>query len=377
MLIAIAATITVVLVAGSLLAIHTQSTGYRSTTPAGYVALADRVGMASTATGAQLSTLIAGAPTLTNSAFPNTARGILQQGLDAAVEDTGVQARQALNLESPPPEGNLAPQFTRALELRASATQALRTTIDDLLGMAPLPVAGGPATATNATPATLISVPQAAQEMAAEGRTFEQSDAVFRSVRAAVIRLRTSAHLRRSVWVPAPADTAPLSGASLGATATALASSQPLDPFHHLVITAVGLDPAAVPSGGAGTVSTSCVAPVSTVPGAAPAVVPPTSTLEALVSVTNCGNVPERGVTVSVTVAGADAPGPAPAPAGRRGGRVSAVVAIAPGASSAPDLGALPVASGHTYTLTVAVSLPPGQTDQRGTTQQFLVSITG
>ena len=145
MLIAIAATITVVLVAGSLLAIHTQSTGYRSTTPAGYVALADRVGMASTATGAQRSTLIAGAPTLTNSAFPNTARGILQQGLDAAVEDTGVQDRQALNLESPPPEGNLAPQFTQALELRASATQALRTTIDDLLGMAPLPVAGAPA----------------------------------------------------------------------------------------------------------------------------------------------------------------------------------------------------------------------------------------
>jgi hypothetical protein len=376
-LIATAATITVVLVAGSLLAIHTQSTGYRSATTAGYVALADRVGEASTATGAQLATLIAGAPTLTNSAFPNTARGILQQGLDAAVLDTGDQARQALNLASPPPEGNLSSMFTQALELRASATLALRTTIDDLLGMAPLPVAGGPSTATTAAPATLMSVPQASQQMAAEGRTFEQADAVFRSLRTAAARLRPPARLHRSVWVPAPVGTAPLSGTSLGSTAAALASSQPLDPFHHLVITAVGLDPAAVPTGGVGSVSTSCVAPVSTVPGAAPAVVPPTSTLGALVSVTNCGNVPERGVTVSVTVAPADPAGSAPPPAGRQGGRTSAVVAMASGASSAPSLGALPVAPGHTYTVTVAVTLPPGQVDLRGSTQQFLVKITG
>ena len=61
-LIAIAATITVVLVAGSLIAIHTQSKGYRSATTAGYVALADRVGQASTATGARLSSLMAGRP---------------------------------------------------------------------------------------------------------------------------------------------------------------------------------------------------------------------------------------------------------------------------------------------------------------------------
>jgi len=376
-LVAIAATITVVLVAGSLLAIHTQSNVYRSRTTAGYVALADRVGQASTATGARLSSVMGGAPALTNSAFPNTARGILQQGLDAAVLDTDVQARQASNLASPPPQGGLAPQFTEALDLRASATLALRTTIDDLLGMEPIPVAGDPSTATPSAPATLISVDQASQEMAAEGRSFEQSDAVFRSLRAAVAGLRPPARLHASVWVPAPVDSSPLSGVSLGAAAAALSSSDALRPFHHLVITAVGLDPAAVPTGGAGSVSTSCVSPVSTVPGPTATVVPPTTTLGALVSVTNCGNVPEQGVAVSVTVAPADPVGTSPPAAGRQGGRVQAVVAIASGASSAPPLGALPVAPGHSYTLTVAVALPPAQVDPTGSTQQFLVTITG
>ena len=146
-------------------------------------------------------------------------------------------------------------------------------------------------------------------------------------------------------------------------------------PFHHLVVTAVGLAPPAVPTSGVGIVATSCIAPTSTVPGASPTVVPPTATLAALVSVTNCGNVPEADVTVSVTVAPADPAGTTPPPVGQRGGRSQAVVSIASGSSSAPALAPLPVASGHTYTLTVAVTLPPGQADPAGATQQFLVQV--
>jgi hypothetical protein len=376
-LIALAATVTVVLVAGSLLAIHTQSTGYRSATTAGYVALADRSGQASSATGARLAKLMTDAPSLTNAAFPNTARGVLQQGLDAAVLDTQVQARQARNLASPPPQGDLSSQFTRVMELRASATEALRTTIDQLLGMQPLPVAGETSSATPAAQDTLISADQASSELAAEGRSFELADAGFRALRASAAALHPPARLHASVWVPAPVASAPLGSASLGATAAALASSSALVPFHHLVITAVGLSPPAVPTGGVGTVSTSCVDPASTVPGTTPTVVPPTTTLSALVSVTNCGNVPERGVTVSVTVAVADPVGTTPPPAGLRGGRVQAVVVLASGSSSAPSLGPLPVGAGHRYMLTVAVSLPPGQQDPAGSTQQFLVEVTG
>ena len=376
MLIALAATVTVVLAGGSFLAIHTQSTGYSSATTAGYVALADQTGQASTIAGTRLAKRMADAPSLTNSAFPNTARGNLQQGLDAAVLDTQVQLRQARNLASPPPQGGLASQFTHVLELRASATEALRTTIDQLLGMQPLPIAGGPSPTVPMTQPTLISVGQASAEMSAEGALFEQADARFRALQASAAALRPPTHLLDSVWVPNPSTAAPLGSATLGATATALASSRALEAFHHLVVTAVGITPPAVPTGGAGSVSTSCTVPSSAVPGSSPTVVPPSKTLGALVSVTNCGNVPESGVTVSMTVAPADPPGSAVPPAGSQGGRVQAVVVLASGSSSAPVLGQLPVGPGHRYMVTVAVSLPPAQQDPAGSTQQFLVDIT-
>ena len=251
-LIGIAAAVTVVLVGGSLVAVHTQSKGYRTVTTSGYVSLADRVGQASTLTGARLATLMTQAPNLTNAAFPDTARGILQQGLDTAVLDTADQARRAHDLESPPPDGGLSVQFTRLMDMRASAVAALRTTVDELLGMQPLPTAGGPSSSPPATPATQISASQAAIEMAAEGRSFEQADADFRELRASVASLRLHHGIDASVWVPAPAADSPLASASLGAASAALASSTALQAFHHLVVTAVGLNPPAVPTGGSG-----------------------------------------------------------------------------------------------------------------------------
>ncbi len=376
-LVGIAATITLVLVGGSLLAIHTQSQGYRSATSSGYVALADQVALASTRTGARLSALMAGAPALANQDLPHTARGTLQQGLDAAVLDTASQVAQARTIASPPPVSDFATRFTRVMQLRASATAQLRTTVDDLLGMQPLPVAGAPTSPAAAAPATLISSNQAAGEMSAEGQVFEQADTDYRSLRAVVATQSPPLRLQASVWVPPPVATAPLGSVSLGATAPALASSAALVPLHHLVVTAVGLSPPAVPSGGTGMSSTSCADPVSTVSGAVPAVLPPTATVSSLVSVTNCGNVSESNVMVTATLAPSDPPGTAAAPSGGAGGRSQAVVAIASGSSSAPSLAPLPVASGHRYVLTVTVSLPPGQADPRGSSQQFLLQVAG
>jgi hypothetical protein len=375
-LIGIAIAVTAILVAGSLIAVHTQSRGYRTATTTGYAALADRVAQESTRTGALLSDLMAGAPALANQALPHTARGILEQGLDAAVLDTGTQSRQARNLASPSPEGGLSGRFTDVMDLRASATAALRSTVDRLLGMQPLPVAGGPSNTLPGPPVTLISPGQAASEMAGEGRSFEQADADFRALRATAAVRHLPFRVQPSVWVPAPVATAPLGSASLGATAAALHVSVPLFPYHHLVVTTVGLSPPAVPVGGVGSVSTSCEGPVSTVPGATPAVIPPTASLTALVTVTNCGTVPEAGVTVSVTVAVADTAGTAPPPAGDLGGKARGVVSLASGSSSVPDLAPLPVASGHRYTVTVAVSIPPGQLDASGSTQQLLVTVS-
>ena len=113
--------------------------------------------------------------------------------------------------------------------------------------------AGAPtATATGPSATTQISADQAAAEMSAEGRTFEQSDALFRAIRNSAAVRHLPFRLHPSVWVPAPVATAPLGSAALGATAAALASSPALVAFHHLVVTAVGLSPPAVPIGRGG-----------------------------------------------------------------------------------------------------------------------------
>jgi hypothetical protein len=381
-LIAIAASVTVVLVAGSLLAIHTQSVGYRNVTTTGYAALADKVGQASTLTGAQLAAVIAEAPTLPNTRLPmtgllTTARGVLEQGLDAAALETSSQAAQAVTIASPPAVGNLSARFTQVMRLRAATTAQLRSTVDRLLGMSPLPIAGSPTTSGPSAPATLISVDQATREMSAEGLAFQQADAQFRALRETAAAQRLPFRLQPSVWVPAPVATAPLGPAALGATAASVVSSAALVPFHQLVVTAFGLSPPAVPSGGPGNASTSCADPLSTIPGSTPTEVPPTSTLAALVTVTNCGTVPETGVIVTLTVTPADPTGTAPPPAGRAGGRSQATVAIASGSSASPTLSPLPVSSGHRYMVTVTLSLPPSQADQVGSTQSFLVQVTG
>jgi len=376
-LIAIAATVTLVLIAGSLLAIHTQSQGYRNATTRGYASLADQVGQQSTRTGSRLSDLMASAPTLANGKLPFTARAILEQGLDTAVLDTTNQAAQAATIASPPAVGDLSSRFTAVMRLRETTTAQVRSTVDQLLGMAPLPIAGAPTTSTPAAPGTLISVEQGSAELSAEGLAFEQADADFRALRASAAAMRAPFRLHPSVWVPPPTSTAPLGSSALGATAGALASSAALVPFHHLVVTAVGLVPPAVPSGGVGVVATSCTDPQSSSPSGPPTVVPPTTTLGAVVSVTNCGTVPEAGVTVTVTVSPSDPAGSAPPPPGETGGRSQATVSIASGASAAPPLAAVPVSSAHRYLVTVSVALPPGQADPAGSTQQFLVQVTG
>ena len=76
----IAVAVTVVLVGGSLIAIHTQSAGYRTSTTAGYAALADRVGRPPTRPASELSPSMAGGPDPDQQAVPDTARGVLRAG---------------------------------------------------------------------------------------------------------------------------------------------------------------------------------------------------------------------------------------------------------------------------------------------------------
>jgi hypothetical protein len=95
------------------------------------------------------------------------------------------------------------------------------------------------------------------------------------------------------------------------------------------------------------------------------------------VTVTNCGTVAEAGVVVSQTLSLADPVGTALPPSGDRGGRARARVTLRSGGSAAPSFPPLPVATGHLYDLEVSVAVPSSQADLAGTSQRFLLQVSG
>jgi len=242
---------------GSLADVSSQSSSYRRSTDRSYAALAAAVVQASNETGAALASVIASAPTLPNGALPFTARAQVQQGLDDAVATATSELRQAQAIAAPPPSGSVAAQLTAVMAERAAATEKLRSTVDQLLGMTPLSVPGSPTADVVPPPVALISATTASVDMGAAGAAFQQADARYRSLLADIRERRYPMRLPASVWVPSPQSTAPLGAVQLDATAPALAASTALASFHHLVLTAVGLEPPAVPPG-------------PTTPGAAP-----------------------------------------------------------------------------------------------------------
>ena len=369
--------VSLVLVVGSVAEIHAQSGGYRNSTNSGYGALALPVVESSNQTGAQLAALMDSAPGLTNQALPRTARALLEQGLDAAVNATAEESDQADGLVPPYPAGQVSQQLSQVMVERAAGASQLRSTIDRLLGMTPLPVAGAPTTTVVPSSAPLISIAQATTAMGNAGLAFQKSDVDYRTLIAEIHRQKLPIRLPRSVWVPAPVTTAPLGSPSLASGAAALGNANELQPYHRLAITAVGLSPPAVSTGGPGLFGADCVSVASNGPGATPTVLPPTTTVTAEVTVTNCGTVPESGVVVTQTLALADPAGTALPPAGARASTSRATIDLASGMSMALTLRPLSVADGHNYTLTVAVAVPAGQQDRAGSTQQFLIHIAG
>jgi len=374
---AVAAAVTLVLVVGSIAEIHAQSGGYRRSIDAGYGALAVRVVDMSNQTGTQLAAVMDSAPSLTNQSLPRTARAVLEQGLDAAVAATTQESDQAAHLVPPDPTDQVSDQFTDVMAARATGTADLRSTVDQLLGMTPLPIAGAPATSIPPPPAALISIGQATTSMGNAGLIFQRSDADFANLTAQIRRMGLPIHLPRSVWVPVPVVTAPLGSTQLASSAAGLGTAAALAPNHRLAITAVGLSPPAVSAGGPGLLGGDCANVGSNAPGPTPTVLPPTFTVTAEVTVTNCGTVPETGVVVTQTLALADPAGTAPPGPRARGSASRVTVALRSGSSMALTLPSATVATGHLYTLTVQVAVPASQQDTAGSTQQFLLQISG
>jgi hypothetical protein len=370
-----------VVVIGSIVEINAQSAPYRQTVNSSFGALASPLVMSSTQTGRDLAT------TMKDAAGPSSTRSGLQQMLDRVVSEADAQSGDAANLVPPAAVGSLDQQLVAVFAERAAAATAVRTTVDGLLGMAPLPVAGEPVSSSPpAVPALTTAL--AVTALSTTGTQIRQADADYAAVRRALASAPGPVRLPRSSWVTGRLATAPLGPVQLAAAPPALKASPALLIVHQLLISAVGLSPPAV--GSVGTVGDSCANPSTRPALAPPTVLPPTTTVSAQVTVTNCGNVAETGVVVSTTVQavpGAPTLGTTSSSTTSTTSSTSSstpsfptsarhTISLTPGSSIGLAMGPLGVTAGHLYVVTVTLAFPSGQTSPTGTVQAFLVQIS-
>lgn len=361
-----------VVVIASIAEINAQSGPYRRMVNRSFGALASPLVNASTQTGRDLAT------TMRNAAGTSSTRAGLQQMLDHVVNEATAQSGDAANLVPPAAVGSLDQQLVAVFAERAAAATAARTTVDGLLGLVPLPVAGAPPAPTPA-PAPSLTTAQAAAALSAVGAQIHEADVDYAAVRRALARAPGPVRLPRSSWVTGPAAAAPLGQAQLAAAPPALMASSALGVVHKLLISAVGLSPPALGSSGPGTVGDNCANPSSR-PASPPAsLLPPTRKLSGQVTVTNCGNVVEKGVVVSMTVQlvpGSPTPGKAASSTPASPSSMRRTIVLGPGGSRSLAMGPLAVVPGSQYVATMALTFPSGQADPAGTIQAFLVQIS-
>jgi hypothetical protein len=262
----------------------------------------------------------------------------LQAELDSLVTQSAQEAAQASALDA---SGQVQAEFAAVFADRAEAVDQVRTAVDGLLGLHPLPVAGAPGSGTRVVTPALVSSTAATDRIAGAGRLLGRADRAYLAVRRALAGLAGHARLPASTWV-----TSATTG-QLGAVATQVdlvVASSSLAVTHRLVIRAVSLTPPALPPpNGVATPTVSLLSPTTLV------------TLSVVLS--NLGSVEEPHASVQFTLA------LQPAGATKSMTR-SAPLAASASVTLAPA--SFAVRPGHNYTLTVSVIVPPGQTDVTG-----------
>ncbi len=350
----------VVLVVGALIggAFFTgrASGPYRRSVNRSFAVQASVVVDASNRTGAQLRSLV--------NAMPTLSRPRLQTELDDLVVQSANDSAEAAALSPPAAPAGVSGDFATVMADRAAAVRQLRSAVDGLLGMAPLPVAGAPssASASSGPSAILLSTSQVGSELASAGAELAQADRSYAALRRQLFAAGGSARLPRSVWVTDPTLWAPGPVATL---VDEVASSRRLAPHHRVELVAVRLDPPAVPP-----LNGSPPAPAGLPGGVAVSVLPPTGSLTVTAVLWNAGNVAESGLVVSASL---QELGAAP---GAAGTSVRHTLTLAPSRGAAVVLPALPVRPGSSYVLTVAVTPPAAQTDLSGLTQAVAVVVS-
>ena len=261
-------------------------------------------------------------------------RASLQAALDTLVRQGASLARQAATAASPPPYGGSGAEVTTAMQDRASALDDLRSGVDGLLGMSPLPVAGSATPAQPGSSSRHLSVSAAAAVFSKAGTLLGEADRAYAAGRRVLHTAPGGAALPSSVW-SGRTDASTTGG--MQALAATLASSGSLAPVHDVVLSPSGI--------------TLTPAPVPPVPGApvGVAVVPPTGSLTVDAVIANKGNVDERGIVVTADLA---ATGAQPVVRRSRG------FGLSDRSSVSVTLSHLHVVPGGSYTLTVSVAPP-------------------
>jgi hypothetical protein len=333
LVLALCALVLVALLVGGLMRVTNQSGPYRSSMDHSLATSGSVLADASNASAVEVGHLL--------TTMQNDSRTVLQAGLDAAVVQTTQQADEAAQLA--PSSSGLGGQFSAVFSDRARALRQIRTAIDGLIGMAPLPVAGAPGALGESTTASLsassiplLSATAVTDQIAAAGQLLIHSDQQYRQVRQALRRDGGRAMLAPSVWVTDPGQ---WQIGSVASQVDLVSSSSTLEPSHYLVLRSVRLVPGALPT------------PAGTPAGTS--ALPPTTSVQVIVVVTNLGSVNESHVAVLFTLALQAA-----------GGRITTQSRSAPlssGDSVTLDPVLFGVKPGSTYLLSVAITSPSGQ----------------
>jgi hypothetical protein len=277
-------------------------------------------------------------------------RRTLQAGLDTLTAQADQEEAAAENLASPSAPGDVPGEFAAVLAERADAVHSVRSALDGLLGLRPLPIAGSPgAEVTILAPPTNVSSTQATDRIVAAGMVLVRADRSYATLRRALTRLAGHARLPASTWITATDDwqSGPI------ATEVELVTSSTLEVTHRLVLRVVTVTPPALPSPtGAAT------------PGFS--VLSPTTSVLVQVVLSNLGSVDEPHASVQFQLT--------PQPTGTAVTITRTAGLAAAGSVSLPQA-SFTVKPGANYQLTVAVVLPPGQADATGTSLSEVLQI--
>jgi hypothetical protein len=338
----VAGALIVAALVGGALRTRSQSAGYERAIDGSYAAQARLIAQGSNRQGRALFKLLA--------EMAGDGRTTLEEALDTLVRSTASLARRAATAASPAPSGGAGADVTAAMVDRGDAMRVLRTTVDRLLGMAPLPVVGATDPSPPATPRP-ISAARAAAQLAKVGTLLARSDRTYAAGRRALRSAPGRARLPSSVW---SGRRAAWTASGTVSEVDALTSSPTLAAVHkvELVAHALALTPAPVPLSAAGSAPTVLV-------------IPPTGRIGVGLVVANDGNVAERGIVVRVTVTPGEGGGARPEGSRR--------VGLAPDSSVTVTLPPVRVVPDKSYR--IAVSVDPPLANVQGTVTSDTVSV--